>query len=158
MEETPVFRQGCEERATVRLFRSRRTTEQRGRAAGTEPKKKKDRWLNKDCYFPQCSKPTDHDSIPCTVLWLCGLGVSRDYLLWIPNLALKLNHSPTYRNTYKQKSFPETNSFRNGSQHSPPLLAFLQKLQRLLKDMFVFFHFIEGWIQLSAIRNGLPIH
>lgn len=24
--------------------------------------------------------------------------------------------------------------------------------------MFVFFHFVEGWIQLSAIRNGLPIH
>lgn len=79
-------------------------------------------WVNKDRYFSQCSKSIDHESIPCPVLWLCGLGVGTDYLLWIPSLTLKLSHSPGHGYKHKHINLSQkTNSFRSSALHpSPP--------------------------------------
>lgn len=116
------------------------------RAASRKLKKQMWSTVKKDCYSPQSSKSIDHESIPRPAL--CGLSVATDYLLWIPRLALKLNPSPCHRNTHQKQTVSGADL----------LHVFFGKLQRLGKDMFVFFHFTEGWTRLSATGNGLPIH
>lgn len=100
--------------AAVTFFRSRRW-KRRGGAGNW--RHRHEPWLNKDRYFPQCSKPIDHESILRTVFRLCGLSVSSDYLLWI----LKTQSLSSHRNTHKHiNPSPKTNSSSSRSQCSSP--------------------------------------